>query len=110
MAKLVLFGAGDIARLAHFYFSTDSDHDVVAFTVDSAYRATEQFQGLPLVAVEELTERFPPSMVKMFVALSYAKMNRIRAEKYAQMKGARIRARHLYQQPVFVPLATPAGR
>ena len=86
MAKLVLFGAGDIARLAHFYFSTDSDHDVVAFTVDSAYRATEQFEGLPLVAVEELTERFPPSMVKMFVALSYAKMNRIRADKYARMK------------------------
>ena len=25
MAKLVVFGAGDIARLAQFYFSTDSD-------------------------------------------------------------------------------------
>ena len=31
--RLVIFGAGDIAQLAHFYFSTDSDYEVVAFTV-----------------------------------------------------------------------------
>jgi sugar O-acyltransferase (sialic acid O-acetyltransferase NeuD family) len=86
VAKLVIFGAGDIARLAHFYFSTDSDHEVVGFTVDDEYRTGPEFQGLPLVAVEELAERFPPSDFKMFVALSYAKMNRIRADKYGQMK------------------------
>ena len=34
MARLVIFGAGDIARLAHFYFTRDSPHEVVAFTVD----------------------------------------------------------------------------
>jgi sugar O-acyltransferase (sialic acid O-acetyltransferase NeuD family) len=88
VAKLVVFGAGDIARLAHFYFSTDSDHDVVAFAVDAEYRTSPEFQELPLVTVEELPDRFPPSAFKMFVALSYAKMNRIRAEKYAQMKAA----------------------
>jgi sugar O-acyltransferase (sialic acid O-acetyltransferase NeuD family) len=86
VANLVVFGAGDIARLAHFYFSTDSEHDVVGFAVDSAYRTSDEFQGLPLVAVEELRERFSPTNVKMFVALSYAKMNRLRAEKYAEMK------------------------
>ena len=32
--RLVIFGAGDIAQLAHFYFSSDSDYEVVAFTVD----------------------------------------------------------------------------
>jgi sugar O-acyltransferase (sialic acid O-acetyltransferase NeuD family) len=86
VAKLVVFGAGDIARLAHFYFSTDSDHDVVAFAVDAEYRTQPEFQGLPLVDAEQLAERFPASEFKMFVALSYAKMNRIRAEKYARMK------------------------
>ena len=86
MAKLVLFGAGDIARLAHYYFSTDSEHDVVAFTVDAAYRTADQFEELPLVAVEEVASRYPPPDFKMFVALSYTGMNRVRAEKYAQMK------------------------
>ena len=34
MARLVIFGTGDIARLAHVYFSRDSDHEVAGFTVD----------------------------------------------------------------------------
>jgi sugar O-acyltransferase (sialic acid O-acetyltransferase NeuD family) len=86
VAKIVVFGAGDIARLAHFYFSTDSEHEVVAFTVDAPYCTGVEFQGLPLVSADEVATRFPPSAVKMFVALSYAKMNRIRAEKYTQAR------------------------
>jgi sugar O-acyltransferase (sialic acid O-acetyltransferase NeuD family) len=86
VAKIVVFGAGDIARLAHFYFSTDSEHEVVAFTVDGEYRTAPEFQGLPLVAAEDVTRLFPPSTVRMFVALSYAKMNRVRAEKYRHVK------------------------
>ena len=86
MAKLVVFGAGDIARLAHFYFSTDSEHEVIGFAVDAAYRTADEFLGLPLVTMEEVSRLFPPSTAKMFVALSYAKMNRVRAEKYAQAK------------------------
>jgi sugar O-acyltransferase (sialic acid O-acetyltransferase NeuD family) len=87
VAQLVVFGAGDIARLAHFYFSSDSEHEVVAFTVDAAYQKESEFQGLPLVAAEEVTRLYPPSHVRMFVALSYAKMNRVRAEKYTHAKG-----------------------
>ena len=86
MAKLVLFGAGDIARLAHFYFSSDSDHTVVAFTVDAEYRQADEFLGLPLVSFDEVARRFPPSEHQMFVALSYTKMNRSRAGKYAEAK------------------------
>lgn len=86
MAKLVIFGAGDIARLAHFYFTSDSEHSVAAFTVDRAFRQAESFEGLPLCDFESVAERFPPSEYGMFVALSYANMNRVRAEKYAQAK------------------------
>ena len=35
--SLVIFGTGDIAQIAHFYFSTDSKYDVVAFTVNAEY-------------------------------------------------------------------------
>lgn len=83
MANLVLFGAGDIARLARRYFDTDSRHRVVAFTVDAEYRTSETFEDLPLVDSSEVVARYPPDTHKMFVALSYAKMNRIRAAKYA---------------------------
>ena len=88
MAKLVIFGAGDIARLAHHYFTHDSPHEVAAFVVDRAFRQGDEFQGLPLIDAEDATERFRPSDYDMFVAMSYAKMNAVRAEKYASMKAA----------------------
>jgi sugar O-acyltransferase (sialic acid O-acetyltransferase NeuD family) len=86
VAKLVVFGAGDIARLAHFYFSTDSEHEVVAFAVDSDYRQGESFLDLPLVPFDQVARLYPPGAYKMFVAMSYGKMNRGRAAKYVQAK------------------------
>jgi sugar O-acyltransferase (sialic acid O-acetyltransferase NeuD family) len=88
MKKLVIFGAGDIARLAHHYFTHDSPHEVAAFVVDRAFRQADAFQGLPLIDAEDVTDRFPPGDYDMFVAMSYAKMNAVRAEKYASMKAA----------------------
>jgi sugar O-acyltransferase (sialic acid O-acetyltransferase NeuD family) len=87
MARLVIFGAGDIARLAHYYFLRDSEHQVAAFTVDQKYLKGESFLELPMVAFEGVAKLYPPQDYKMFVALSYAKMNRLRAEKYYQAKG-----------------------
>lgn len=86
MAQLVIFGAGDIARLAHYYFTRDSEHEVVAFTVDAKYRQADTFLDLPLVAYEEVLKFYPPVKYKMFVALSYARMNKLREEKYFQAK------------------------
>jgi sugar O-acyltransferase (sialic acid O-acetyltransferase NeuD family) len=87
MARLVIFGAGDIARLAHYYFTRDSEHEVAAFTVDQKYIEEDSFLKLPLVAFEDVAKLYPPQHYKMFVAMSYAKMNKLRAEKYYQAKG-----------------------
>ena len=86
MSQLIIFGAGDIARLAHYYFTRDSEHEVVAFTVDQKYREADTFLDLPLVSFEEVTSSYPPGEYKMFVALSYAKMNKLREEKYRAAK------------------------
>jgi sugar O-acyltransferase (sialic acid O-acetyltransferase NeuD family) len=86
MSRLIIFGAGDIARIGHFYFARDSEHEVAAFTVDSKYRDSETFLDLPLVPFEEVATRYPPDDYKMFVALSYAGMNKLRAEKYQAAK------------------------
>jgi sugar O-acyltransferase (sialic acid O-acetyltransferase NeuD family) len=86
MAKLVIFGAGDIARLAHYYFSRDSEHEVVAFTVDKDYKEGDTFLNLPLCDFDEVVERYSPEKHKMFVALSYARMNKVRAAKYFKAK------------------------
>lgn len=82
--KIVIFGAGDIAQLAWFYFSNDSDLEVAAFTVDRDYVTGPEFQGLPLVPFDEVERRYPPNQYEMFVALSYAKRNSVRQGKCAE--------------------------
>jgi sugar O-acyltransferase (sialic acid O-acetyltransferase NeuD family) len=87
MSKLVIFGCGDIAQLAHFYFSSDSEHDVVAFTVDRAYVPEGGlYCGLPVVAFEDVEQHYPPSDHQLFVAVSYAKINQVRATKVGEAK------------------------
>lgn len=87
MKDIVIFGAGDIAALACFYFTEDSARNVAAFTVDAAYRDAESFMDRPLVAFEQLQESYPPERYDLFVALSYAKLNRLRAEKAEAARG-----------------------
>jgi sugar O-acyltransferase (sialic acid O-acetyltransferase NeuD family) len=84
--NLVIFGFGDIAQLAYYYFRTDSDYNVVAFTVDSVYIVEHQFCGLPVVPFEDIHNQYPPESNDFFVALSYSKINAVRKEKYLAAK------------------------
>jgi len=83
---LVIFGSGEIAQLAHYYFTTDSAYEVVAFTVDRDYMTVTEFCGVPVVPFDEITTRFPVDTHHLFVALSYAKINMVRKEKYQAAK------------------------
>lgn len=88
MSKVVLFGTGDFARVAHVYLREDSPHDVVAFTVDERFAVGEtSFQGLPLVPFERLGEEYPPETNSMFVAIGFSRVNKARAEVYERCKG-----------------------
>ncbi|RAZ92583.1 transferase [Mesorhizobium hawassense] len=83
---IVIFGAGDVAELAHYYFTRDSAHDVAAFTVDGAFLTQERLAGLPVVPFETLAEHYPPDSFAAFVALSYSKLNELRRQKYLALK------------------------
>jgi sugar O-acyltransferase (sialic acid O-acetyltransferase NeuD family) len=89
---IVIFGGGDIAQLAQYYFSTDSEYEVVAFTVDAAYRTETEFCGLPVVAFEEISKMYAPDRYELFVAIGYSRINAVRKEKYlaAKSKGYRL--------------------
>jgi sugar O-acyltransferase (sialic acid O-acetyltransferase NeuD family) len=82
MKPIVIFGTGDIAQLAHFYFSHDSDRRVAAFTVDRAFLTKQEFCALPVIPFDSIAEQFPPADNDLFVALSYSQLNQLRKEKY----------------------------
>jgi sugar O-acyltransferase (sialic acid O-acetyltransferase NeuD family) len=83
---LIIFGSGDIAELAHYYYSTDSNYEVVAFTVDAAYITEKQLCGLPIVPFDELVKLYPPDTHDVFIALSYSQLNQVRKTKYLAAK------------------------
>lgn len=86
MKRVVLFGYGPVAAMAHFYLTHDSPHEVVAFTADRAHINQVELFGLPVVPFEEVQTLYPPSDFGMFIAVGYARMNKLREEKYRQAK------------------------
>lgn len=83
---LIIFGSGDIAQLAHFYFTRESKYKVVAFTVDAVYRTGATFCDLPIVAFEDIGRHYPPGEHEIFVALGYSMLNEVRKTKYLAAK------------------------
>lgn len=80
---LVIFGTGELAQLAHYYFTNDTQRRVAAFTVDAEYAAAaaEQSMELPVVDFDSVAHEFPPQEYDMFVAVGYTKLNAERAQK-----------------------------
>ena len=88
MAKVVVFGTGSFAECVHFYLTHDSPHEVVAFTVhEDRIGDQTELAGLPVVPFESLTKTHPPGECEMFVAVGYAKVNRVRAAICEEAKG-----------------------
>jgi sugar O-acyltransferase (sialic acid O-acetyltransferase NeuD family) len=84
---LVIFGIGESAEVAWYYFTRDAGAVVRAFTVDREYLTTGTFCALPVVAFEDIERSFPPAEHDLFVAIGYSRMNAVRAERCAEAKG-----------------------
>jgi sugar O-acyltransferase (sialic acid O-acetyltransferase NeuD family) len=89
MRRVVIFGAGDFARTAWFYFTHDTDYEVIAFTVDDSFAETKQLLGLPVIRFSELEDSCPPADHHLFVAVGFKRLNKLRAEicERARAKG-----------------------
>jgi sugar O-acyltransferase (sialic acid O-acetyltransferase NeuD family) len=84
--QIVIFGNGEIAELADFYFTRDSGYEVVGFTVDPAYCNADSFRGRPLVPFDRVAKQFPPTRFDFFVSIGYAKVNALRLAKVEAAK------------------------
>jgi len=84
--KLLIVGTSEIAAMAHQYFAYDSAYEPVAFAVDEDFLAEDSFEGLPVVGLSKVVDRFPPSEVTVFVAVGDGKLNRVRMALFARME------------------------
>jgi sugar O-acyltransferase (sialic acid O-acetyltransferase NeuD family) len=89
--KVIIFGVGSTAELAHYYFTNDSQFEVVAFTVDSKYINSETFCGLPVYDFENIETNFSVEDVYLFVAIGIIQMNKVRTTKIKEAKNKNFR-------------------
>ena len=87
MKPVVIFGLGDLARMARVYLTKDSPYDVAAFTANEEYITEPDLLGKPVVPFENLLQSHPPDQYKMLVAVGYSRVNKARAAVYEQCKG-----------------------
>lgn len=92
MKQVIIFGTGKTAELAHYYFTNDSEYNVIAFSVDSIFIDSKTFCGLPIYKFEDIETNFPVDDVYFFVALTNSQMNKVRENKIkeAKKKGFRL--------------------
>lgn len=100
--QLVILGDSAFAEIAYEYFTHDSAYEVVAFAVEAGYLKKDTLLGLPVVALEQLEQHYPPDQFEFFAAVVYTQLNRLRARLYANMKARGYRAASYISPRAFV--------
>jgi sugar O-acyltransferase (sialic acid O-acetyltransferase NeuD family) len=82
MKRVVIFGVRDFAQLAHYYLTSDSDYEVVAFTVSKDFLNANEYLGIPVVPFDNIEDHFPTTEFLLFAPMSANKMNTLRELVY----------------------------
>jgi UDP-3-O-[3-hydroxymyristoyl] glucosamine N-acyltransferase len=83
---LILVGDSVFAEIAFEFFQFDSEFEVVAFSVERQFLKRQKMFGLPVVAFEELSEKYPPQDHWIYVAIVFTQFNRLRTRLYREGK------------------------
>jgi sugar O-acyltransferase (sialic acid O-acetyltransferase NeuD family) len=86
MNNIIIVGNGETARLCWEYFTFESEYEVIGFAVDLPYLTADAFCGLPVYNLASLPDYLPPDKTLLFVAVSFSRLNRDRADLYLKMK------------------------
>ncbi len=84
--KLIIVGDSPFAEIAYEYFTHDVGYRVVAFSVERPFLKKKELFGKPIVAFEDLEEKYRPSDHKIFVATVYTQLNRLRTRLLREAK------------------------
>lgn len=100
--KLVIVGDSAFAEIAHEYFRADSPYEPVAFAVETSFLKRDSLNGLPVVPLETLAERYPPESHDVYVAVVYTQLNRLRTRLAASAQASGYRLASYISSRAFV--------
>lgn len=85
---MIVFGVGELAEVAAYYFEVDYGPRIAAFSVDASHIKDSVFLGRPVVPFEEIPARYAADAHDGFVAVGYSRVNGLREEKCQAMRNA----------------------
>jgi sugar O-acyltransferase (sialic acid O-acetyltransferase NeuD family) len=86
MAKIIIYGSSVTAEQCAYDFTTDSEHEVVAFTLHRKEIKENEFLRLPVVPFEDIEKIYPPSDYSMFVSIFFKQINLARKLVFEEAK------------------------
>ena len=87
MSNLIVFGTGQMAEAVAVYLERESDHHIVGYTIDTAFRNGQTtFRGKPVYDWEALEDHFRPENGLLFGPISYRELNKFRKARFLDGK------------------------
>ena len=86
MKKLIIFGTGEYAEVAHYYFKNEGKYKIEYFTIDKKYYSDNKFLGLEVKIFEEIEKNiFEYEDYYFFVAIGSSNQNQNRKNIYEKL-------------------------
>lgn len=86
MENVVIYGETAFAERIYSYIKCENEMNVISFTNAKAFKKKETIQDIPVVAFEDLDERFKGVEFSILIAIGYVQMNNIRKKIYKECK------------------------
>lgn len=87
MKHALIFGVNGFAeQMAYYLKRTPGAPEAVGFVVNRAYIGAPSFAGLPVFALETLSETHPPDRFGVYVCVGYSRMNQNRRQVYESLE------------------------
>ena len=85
--QIVIFGDTIFSEELKNIISLECGNDkVIAFTIDSKYKKSEEFCGLPIYPFEQLEQYIDVTNTEILLTIGYNNMNQLRKVKYEECK------------------------
>lgn len=86
MKPVIIFGAGQFAEVAHYYFTHDAKRKVAAFTLDANHCKENTLLETPIITFETLAQTHDSDDYEIFVAIGSSGTNKARADTLSKVK------------------------
>ncbi|MCQ2183063.1 MAG: hypothetical protein MJY89_06640 [Bacteroidales bacterium] len=86
MDKVIIFGVNMFSSVVYQSIKIENKAEVLCFTLNKEYIKDTEFEGCPVIAFEELEERFNMDEVMIAITVGYSKMNSNRRIVYDKCK------------------------